>query len=339
MKVIVFGSKPYDQEFLEAANGGRHALKFVEARLTADTVSLADGFDGVCIFVNDQADAEILAKLAGLGIKAIFLRCAGFNNVDLRAAEKNKLCVLRVPAYSPYAVAEHAVGLMLALNRKIHLAHRRVHDGNFALNGLMGFDMHGKTAGVIGTGKIGQIAAKILQGGFGCDVIACDVKENAELIGLGVRYVPLEALLRESDIITLHCPLTPETHHLIGADAINAMRDGVMIINTSRGALVDTAAAIEGLKRGRIGSLGIDVYEEEGDLFFEDLSNQVLQDDVFARLLTFPNVIVTGHQAYFTREALTNIAETTMENLAAIEKDRPSDNAVCCKHMCKRKAN
>lgn len=326
MKTAVFSTKPYDKQFLQAAcvQPDAHELVFFEPRLTRETVPLAAGFRAVCAFVNDVLDAVTLAQLAELGVRLIALRCAGFNHVDLHAAQRHGLCVVRVPAYSPHAVAEHTVGLMLALNRKLHKAYARVRDGNFSLEGLLGWDLYGQTAGVVGTGRIGCVVARILHG-FGLRVLAHDLAPSQELRDLGVRYVPLDELLRESDIVTLHCPLVPETHHLINAEALRQMKPGVMLINTSRGPLIDTQAVIQALKSGHIGSLGLDVYEEEADLFFEDLSNQVIQDDVFTRLLTFPNVLITAHQAFFTRNALESIARQTLRNLSCFERGEPFD--------------
>lgn len=326
MKVAVFSTKAYDERFLSAANNGRHELVFLEPRLTPETASLASGFEGVCVFVNDQVNAEVLHTLKRGGTRLIALRSAGFNHVDLPVADRLGLTVVRVPAYSPYAVAEHALGLILSLNRKIHRAYNRVREGNFSIEGLLGFDLHGKTVGVIGTGKIGVIFARIMAG-LGCRVLAFDPYPNPEAKQYA-QYVPLNELLGASDIISLHCPLTPQTYHIIGHEAIKQLKRGVMIINTSRGALVDTVAAIEGLKDGTIGYLGLDVYEEEGDLFFEDLSDKVIQDDVFSRLLTFPNVLVTGHQAFFTQEALRNIAETTIANISAFESGQGTMHTV-----------
>ena len=271
--------------------------------------------------VNDQVNAAVNANLRSLGVRLIALRCAGYNNVDLSAATKNGVTVVRVPAYSPYAVAEHTIALMLALNRKLHRAYNRVREGNFALDGLVGFDMHDKTVGVIGTGQIGTVVARILTG-FGCPTLAFDPFPNATCGSLGVRYVELNELFAQSDVISLHCPLTPENKHIINDAAIGRMKKGVMLVNTSRGALLDTVAIIEGLKNGTIGYLGLDVYEEEEEIFFEDRSGLILSDDVFARLLTFPNVIITGHQAFFTREALLNIAATTIENMTKFEKNQ-----------------
>lgn len=319
MKVAVFSQKPYDREFLQAANAAHdHELVFFEVQLNPSTAALASGFPAVCAFVNDCLDAAVLETLAANGTRLIALRCAGFNNVDLTAADRLGLAVTRVPAYSPYAVAEHAVALMLTLNRKTHRAFNRVREGNFALDGLLGFDLHGKTVGIIGTGKIGVCVARILNG-FGCKLLAYDPYPNSACVDLGVEYVELPALLQQSEVITLHSPLSRETHHLINAEAISQMRDGVMLINTSRGGLVDTPAVIDALKSGKIGYLGLDVYEEEAELFFEDLSQQAIQDDVFSRLLTFPNVLITGHQAFFTREALRNIADTTLANITGFE--------------------
>jgi D-lactate dehydrogenase len=322
MKVAIFSVKKYDREFLSAANASRHELRFFEPHLSEETASLAAGLDAVCVFVNDQVNAAVIATLESLGVRLIALRCAGYNNVDLSAATKHGITVVRVPAYSPYAVAEHAIALMLALNRKVHRAYNRVREGNFALDGLVGFDMHGKTVGVIGTGQIGTVVAQILTG-FGCPTLAFDPFPNATCRSLGVRYVELDELLAQSDIITLHCPLTPENKHLINEQALDKMKNGVMLINTSRGALLDTLAIIQGLKSGKIGYLGLDVYEEEERIFFEDRSGLILSDDVFARLLTFPNVIITGHQAFFTREALLNIAATTIENITKFENNQP----------------
>ncbi len=327
MKVAVFSTKSYDREFLTAANAGRHELKFFEPPLTLETASLAGGFAAVCVFVNDRLDAAVIERLVAGGSRLLALRCAGYNNVDLKAAAKHELTMVRVPGYSPYAVAEHTIGLMLALNRKLHRAYNRVREGNFALDGLLGFDMHGKSAGIIGTGKIGAVVAQILTG-MGCRVLACDPFPNEQCSSLGVDYVPLQDLLAHSDIITLHCPLTPENKHLINRSALQQMRDDTMLINTSRGRLIDTVEVIEALKSGRIGCLGLDVYEEEEEIFFEDRSSLIISDDVFSRLLTFPNVIITGHQAFFTREALQNIATTTIDNLTRFETGQAPENQV-----------
>ena len=326
MRVAVYSSHPYDETYLSRANeAAGHDLVFLESRLKPRTAKLADGFDAVCAFVNDDLSEPVLEALNGLGIRHIALRSAGFNHVDLETAGRLGFTVARVPAYSPHAVAEHTVALMLALNRQIHKAYGRVRDGNFALDGLLGFDLHGRTVGVIGTGTIGQRVA-VIMAGFGCRILAYDPYPNPVCVDLGVEYVELPTLFAESDVVTLHTPLTPETHHLIDADTVALMKDGVMIINTSRGALVDTQAVIDGLKSRKVGYLGLDVYEEEGDLFFENLSDRIITDDVFSRLLTFPNVIITGHQAFFTAEALTGIAETTIANLTAFGKGVASGN-------------
>jgi len=331
MKVTVFNNKPYVEQFFKRVTSQfNHDLVFRDEQLNVASVKLAAGSQGICIFVNDTADAPVLEQLKSIGVELVALRCAGFNNVDLEAAEKLGLTVVRVPAYSPYAVAEHTVGMILSLNRRIYRAHTRIREGNFSLDGLMGFDLHGTAAGIIGTGKIGQIVAKILHG-FGCDLYAFDPNQSLECLEWGVRYVPLEEIYAKCYIITLHCPLTPKTHHLIDARAIEQMQDCVMLINTSRGALIDTKAVIDGLKSERIGYLGLDVYEEEGDLFFEDLSNQIIQDDVFARLLMFPNVVVTGHQAFFTHNAVQAIAETTLSNIAAYERGQCQNTLTCSK--------
>ncbi len=337
LKVLVFSTKEYDKAFLqEAALVTDFQLKFVEARLNQETAPLARGYPAICAFVNDVVDEAVIKELVAGGTKFVALRCAGFNNVNLHAAQEQGLCIARVPAYSPYAVAEHTVGLMLTLNRKIHRAYLRIREGNFALGGLLGFDLHGKTVGVIGTGKIGALVCKSMAAGFGCRVLAYDVNENPEVRTLGAEYTTLDRIFEESDIITLHCPLMPETYHLINAESLAKMKEKVMIVNTSRGALIDAAAAVEALKDGHLGALGLDVYEEEADLFFEDLSNEVIRDDVFARLLTMPNVLITGHQAYFTREALQNIARTTIGNLADYVAGRPCPNAVLCSRVSAR---
>jgi D-lactate dehydrogenase len=328
MRVAVFSTKPYDVAFLTDANADAHELVCFEARLGPETTALAQGCGAVCVFVNDCVNADVAAALARQGVTLIALRCAGFNNVDLAAAASHGLTVVRVPAYSPHAVAEHTLALMLSLNRHIHRAYARVREGNFALDGLMGFDLAGRTAGVVGTGRIGAVVVHLLRG-FGCRVFTHDIVPNPNCMADGAEYVPLDRLFRESDLVTLHCPLAPNTYHLINRDVLSIMKPGVMLINTSRGALVDAAAAIDALKSGRLGSLGLDVYEEEADMFFEDLSNRVLQDDIFARLLTFPNVLVTGHQAFLTRDALTAIAVTTMGNIDAYVRGDDLPNALC----------
>lgn len=318
MDVAVFSTKAYDRRYLSAANeagGNAHRFTFIDMPLSMQTAPFAASHRAVCAFVNDCLDESVLAALATAGIQMIALRCAGFNNVDLAAAQRLGITVARVPGYSPAAVAEHAIAMMLTLNRHTHRAYARVREGNFALDGLLGFDMQGRTVGLVGTGKIGTALVRILRG-FGCRVLAADPYPSEECRALGVSYVPLDALLAESDIVSLHCPLTPDTRHLIDAAAVQKMRRGVMLINTSRGAVIETRAVIAGLKSGVIGYLGLDVYEEEGDLFFENLSDQVIQDDVFARLLTFPNVLVTGHQAFFTHEALSAISDITLANLS-----------------------
>lgn len=319
MRISVFSSQRYDREFLEAANAaGRHVLHFLDARLEPGTAALAAGSEAVCAFVNDRLDADTLAALHALGIRLVLLRCAGFNQVDLGAAARLGLAVARVPEYSPHAVAEHAVALLLALNRKIHRAHARVREGNFALDGLLGFDLHGSTVGVVGTGKIGGCFARILLA-FGARVLAFDPAPDPALVAAGVHYAELPTLFAESDVLSLHCPLTPATRHLIDDAVLRAMKPGALLVNTSRGAVVDTRALIAALKRRQLGGLALDVYEEEADLFFRDHSAEVLQDDVFARLLTFPNVLITGHQGFFTVQALKAIAETTLANAEAFE--------------------
>jgi D-lactate dehydrogenase len=318
MRVAVFSARRYDKRALTEANAGVHALEFFDSRLDARTAGLARGFDAVCAFVNDTLDRPALQVLASVGVRHVALRSAGFNHLDREALDDLGLTASRVPAYSPHAVAEHAVGMILSLNRRFHRAFNRVREGNFALDGLLGFDLSGKTVGVIGTGAIGAVFSRIMAG-FGCRVLAADPNPNPDITGV-VEMVDIETLLTEADIISLHCPLTPATYHIVDESALARMRDGVMLINTSRGALVDTAATIDALKSGKLGYLGLDVYEEEGDLFFEDLSDRVIQDDVFSRLLTFPNVLVTGHQGFFTEEAVANIAATTIENLSAVER-------------------
>ncbi len=322
MDVAVFSTRSYDREFLDLANaasGGSHALRYFDASLSEQTVALAAGSDAICAFVNDHLDRNVLSALRGQGTRLVALRSAGFNHVDLEAAEALEIAVARVPAYSPEAIAEHTVALILSLNRKLHRAYVRVREGNFALDGLLGFNLGMRTVGIVGTGRIGAVVAHILRG-FGCALLAFDPFPDEELRQLGVSYVPFPELMQQSDIITIHCPLTPQTHHLIDENSLQLIRKGAMLINTSRGAVVDTQAVIAALKSGVIGALGLDVYEEEGDLFFRDLSESMLQDDVFARLLTFPNVLVTGHQGFFTREALTAIAETTIWNISSFEE-------------------
>jgi D-lactate dehydrogenase len=322
VKVAVFSTKSYDRLFLDAANrsqGSPHQLAFLEPRLTLETTALAQGCPCICAFVNDQLSLPVLETLSAGGTRLIALRSAGFNHVDLMAARDLGLTVVRVPAYSPSGVAEHAVALILSLNRKVHRAYNRVRDGNLSLEGLLGFNLDGRTVGIIGTGRIGTIFARIMRG-FNCRLLAVDPYPNQECLSYGVEYVDRDRLLAESDIIALHCPLTPDSYHLIDEEALRKVKPGVMLINTSRGALIDTPAVIQALKTGKIAFLGLDVYEEEEDLFFEDLSDRVIRDDVFTRLLTFPNVIITGHQAFFTEEALRNIADTTISNITAYER-------------------
>lgn len=325
----MFDTHVYDRASFDLANQQfGHAITYLEPRLTAATAKLAAGFPVACAFVNDRADAETLSILAAGGTRLLALRSAGHNHVDLRVAAELGITVVRVPAYSPYAVAEHAVALVLALNRKIHRASARVREWNFSLEGLVGFDLHGKTVGIIGAGKIGQVAARIFKG-FGCTVLCYDPYPDQQFaLDVGVRYVELRELFSQSHIISLHAPLTPDTYHLINTDALSQMRPKAMLINTSRGALVDSRALVLALKSGKLGSAGLDVYEEEAGIFFQDLSNEVLQDDILARLLSFPNVLITSHQAFMTTEALRNIAEVTLENVSAYEQGKPLENAV-----------
>lgn len=331
MKIAVFSTKIYDRQFLEAANANyNHELVFFDPRLNQYTAILAAGFPAVCVFVNDELDAKTLEILASGGTRLIALRCTGFNNVDLKAAANLEITVVRVTSYSPYSVAEFAVALILTLNRKIHKAYNRVREGNFALDGFVGFDLRDRTIGLIGTGKIGLIFAQIMKG-FGCQLLGYDKYLNPEFEELGGKYVELGELFARSDIISLHCPLTPETHYIINTEAISQMKTGVILINTSRGALIDTKAVIKGLKSQKIGALGLDVYEQESELFFEDLSNVIIQDDVFQRLMTFPNVIVTGHQAFFTEDALAVISQTTLSNVADFEQGRLCLNEIKAK--------
>ncbi len=330
-KIAFFDAKPYDIEFFNSVNQDfGFDIKYFTSRLTKDTVAMANGSDAVCVFVNDMLSSDVIDGLLGTSARLITLRCAGYNNVDLRAIF-GKMHVVRVPAYSPYAVAEHAVAMMLSLNRRIHKAYARTRDSNFSLNGLIGFDMRGKTAGIIGTGKIGKIVAEILKG-FGMNILLYDKFPDNSFAKLNnIKYSDIETIFNLSDVISLHCPLTPENHHLINTAAIAKMKKGVMIINTGRGKLIDTLALIDGLKTATIGYAGLDVYEEETEYFFEDFSNSVIGDDVLARLLTFPNVLITSHQAYFTREALTNIAATTLSNIKAFFENGELANEICYK--------
>lgn len=317
MRIILFSAQPYDRAAFDAAAAGRDVeLVHQPAHLGVDTAALAAGFEVVCAFVNDRLDRLVLERLAAGGTRLVALRSAGFNHVDLDAARALGLAVVRVPAYSPHAVAEHAVALILALVRRIPRAYNRTREGDFSLHGLTGFDLCGKTVGVIGTGQIGAVFARIMLG-FGCRVTAFDPAPDSALVAQGVCYVGLDALFAGADILSLHCPLSPATRHLVDARRLESMRPGAMLVNTGRGALVDTHAVIQSLKCGRLGYLGIDVYEEEEAVFFEDLSDHPLQDDVLARLLTFPNVIVTAHQGFLTHEALEAIARTTLDNVAA----------------------
>ncbi len=321
MKVAIFSARDFEKPFLTAANEQHgHELVFFESTLDEKTAILAAGFAVVCCFVTDKLPATVLAILEKNGTRLIALRSAGFNHVDLPVAKNLGLTVARVPAYSPYAVAEFAVGLILTLNRKIHHAYNLVREQNFLLTTLLGFDLHGKTVGIIGTGKIGTVFAKIMNG-FGCHVLAFDPDPSEACASMGVQYVELNELYQQADIISLHCPLNNETQYIIDEQALAQMKSGVMLINTSRGGLIDTKAVIQALKKGIVGYFGIDVYEEEEGLFFHDLSNTIIQDDVFSRLQTFPNVIITGHQAFFTKEALTNIAAVTLNNITAFEKN------------------
>lgn len=327
-KIAFFGAKPYDIASFDTINERyNYDIRYYKGHLNSNNVVLTQGVDAVCIFVNDTADAAVIEALVANGVKLLALRCAGFNNVDLEAA-RGKLPVVRVPAYSPYAVAEYTLALMLSLNRKIHKAYWRTRDGNFSLNGLIGFDMHGKTAGIIGTGKIAKILIHMLRG-LGMKVIANDLYPDEKFAKEeGIKYTTLDDLYRQSDIISLHCPLTEQTRYLINDDSISKMKNGVMVINTGRGLLINTNALIDGLKDKKISAAGLDVYEEEGDYFYEDKSDKIIDDDVLARLLSFNNVIVTSHQAFFTKEALQNIAETTLQNIKDFEENGSLINEV-----------
>lgn len=328
MKIAVYSTKNYDQQSLLQANQPfGFSLTFYDFKLDQHTAKNAAGFDAVCIFVNDQCQTAVVRELASLGVRFIALRCAGFDNVDLHEAEKQGIQVVRVPAYSPEAVAEHAVGMMMTLNRHIHRAYQRTREANFSLEGLTGFTLYGKTAGIIGTGKIGLATLRILKG-FGMRLLAHDPYPSQQALALGVEYTDFVTLLRESDVISLHCPMTPENHHLLDSHAFQQMKTGVMIINTSRGGLIDSNAAIEALKQRKIGALGMDVYENERDLFFEDNSNEVIQDDIFRRLSSCHNVLFTGHQAFLTHEALAAIAETTLQNLQQLAQNTPCANQI-----------
>ena len=336
MKVAFFDSHQFEKSVFQKENERfTHEITFFETRLTEQSVNLATGYPCVCAFVNDRLNSQTLRAISTSGTRLIALRSAGFNHVDLVSARDFGLKIVRVPEYSPHAVAEHAVALILSLNRKIHRAYNRVREGNFSLDGLVGFDLNKKTVGIVGTGRIGSVMCKILNG-FGCNVLAYDFKQNSDLVALGVQYVSFDDLLQKSDIISLHVPLTPETHHLIGTEALARTKPGVMLINTGRGALIDTRALIQFLKSGHIGYAGLDVYEEEEGIFFENLSEKILQDDQLARLLTFPNVLLTSHQAFLTAEALGNIAQTTLQNIADFESGKSLSNEVCAeKHLKK----
>jgi D-lactate dehydrogenase len=328
MKVAVFSAKRYDRELLVAANAeARHELVFFDDLLEMSTVPLTAGCGAVCVFVNDRVDSAVLAGLAAGGTGLVALRCTGFNNVDLKAAAAQGIKVVRVTEYSPYSVAEHAVALILALTRKIHRAYNRTRDGNFELDGLLGSDLHGRTVGVIGTGKIGRVFARIMIG-FGCELIGYDKIPSPDFERIGGKYVQLPELAARADIVSLHCPLMRETHHLVDSKALALTKRGAMLINTSRGGLVDTEAVIEALKSGQLGALGIDVYEQETDLFFQDLSSTIIPDDLIQRLVSFPNVIVTGHQAFFTREAIGTICATTISSISAYAEGRPLEHEV-----------
>lgn len=326
MKIAFFSTKPYDRVFFDRYNEV-HQIDFYEVALNEQSVRLAEEAEAVCVFVNDQLNATIIEKLQKLGIKLIALRCAGFNNVDLQAADKAGIIVVRVPAYSPYAVAEHALALIMTLNRKTHKAYNRVREGNFSLEKLTGFDLYQKTVGVVGTGKIGGVFARIMLG-LGCQVLAYDQYKDEELLKAGVIYVDFDQLLAEADVLSLHCPLMEATHHLINEASLAKVKKGMMLINTSRGGLIDTQAVVEALKNKTIGHLGIDVYEQEENIFFNDLSEQILQDDTLARLMTFPNVIITSHQGFLTEEALTQIALVTLQNISDFEQQKSLANEV-----------
>lgn len=317
MKITFFSTQPYDKSFFNQCNElYGYELEFHKSALEPANANIISGSEAICIFVNDNCNAEVINLLAERGVKLIALRCAGFNNVDVEAAHAAGLKIVRVPAYSPEAVAEHAVALALTLNRKIHKAYNRVREQNFSLNGLLGFDLYGKTIGVIGTGNIGKAFSKIMLG-FGCQVMAFDLVASKELEQMGVEYADITTIFNKADVISLHCPLNDSTRHLVNSETLNLMKDGVMLINTSRGGLIDTRAAINGLKKGKLGSLAIDVYEQEEKLFFRDLSGDIIQDDTIQRLMSFPNVIITAHQAFFTKEALTQIADVTLGNIKA----------------------
>lgn len=328
MRVAIFSSKSYDREFLDKFNAdSRHTLTCFEASLQSSTANLTAGHEAVCVFVNDKIDKGTIEQLAANGVRLIALRCAGFNNVDMVAAKERNIKVVRVPAYSPHAVAEHAVALILTLNRKTHKAYNRIRENNYSLEKLTGFDLYGKTVGVVGTGFIGAIFCEIMLG-FGCKVIAFDIHPAQKLQEKGVVYQAFDEMVAKADILSLHCPLTPDTHHLINSNVFSKMKDGAMLINTSRGALIKTTDAIEALKKGKLGYLGIDVYEQEANLFFNDLSESLIQDELILRLMSFPNVLITAHQGFFTQEALAQIAVTTLRNISDFENGLLLQNEV-----------
>jgi D-lactate dehydrogenase len=327
MRVLVYDTKRYDREGLTTANRGRHQLDFIEAQLNEHTAALAKGYEAISIFVNDNASAPVIVKLADAGVRLITLRSTGFNNVNADAARRLGITIMRVANYSPWSVAEFAVGLLQTVNRKIHRAYNRTRDNNFLLDGLQGRDLHGKTIGVVGTGRIGMIFGKIMQG-FDVRLIGYDVMQNPECLAYGMEYLPLNDVLAQSDVISLHVPLLPETRHLINAGTLALMKRGAILINTSRGALIDTEALIDAVKTGQLGAVGLDVYEEEDGLFFRDRSDEIITDDVFSRLTSFPNVLVTGHQAFFSHEALSEIADTTIRNLTDFENGQKNDNVL-----------
>ena len=326
MTIAFFSTQSYDKVFFDKYNQ-QNELRYFDVTLSEQTAALANGSQAVCVFVNDKITEGVIAQLAKMGVQLIVLRCAGYNNVHLEAAKKHGLTIVRVPAYSPHAVAEHAVALILTLNRKTHKAYNRVREGNFSLDRLTGFDLFGKTVGVVGTGKIGETFCRIMLG-FGCKVLAFDVFENQALITEGVTYTTLPELLQQADIVSLHCPLNEATQHLINPASLATMKQGAMLINTGRGGLIDTQSVIEALKTGQLGYLGIDVYEQEEKLFSKDFSESIIQDDVILRLISFPNVLVTAHQAFFTEEALTQIAQITLGNMACFEKGLPLENKI-----------
>ncbi|GAB3000962.1 2-hydroxyacid dehydrogenase [Cyclobacterium sediminis] len=328
MKIAVFSTKPYDQEYFEKySSNNEYTFAFFETALNKTTANLSAGFDIICAFVNDKVDKDTIEVLAKNGIRLIAMRCAGFNNVDIQSAKEHQIKVVRVPAYSPEAVAEHSVALIMTLNRKTHKAYNRVREGNFSLKNLIGFNLHGKVVGVIGTGQIGIAFCKIMKG-FGCRLLAYDIAKAEALVEMGVEYLPMEEVFQQADIISLHCPLNQSTKHMVNKASLEQMKAGVMIINTSRGALINTADAIEGLTQKKIGYLGIDVYEQEENLFFEDLSESIIEDDDILRLNSFPNVLITSHQAYFTKEAMDQITVITLNNIHAFENNEPLANEI-----------